>query len=1075
MQKWSFLGIAGLALLLFQPLCAQKEGAVWYFGNHAGLDFKEQYPKPLAVGQTNSSEGVSAISDKDGNLLFYTDGQIVYTSSHQVMTNGQGLYGNNSSTQSSIIVPWPNHPRQYYVFTVGKVGTLTNPHKGLYYSIVDMNSNRVDSINFNVKLLETCTEKITAIKHNNGNDWWILAHEIDQSVFYRYLLSDDLLQQEYQSIGLKHTGATGYLKASPDGDFVALATEGVQDLHFEVFKFDNKYGKLLPVPLPIKLQAEFMYGVEFSPTGKYLYGTNRQDGIIYRWKLDDFSQSAVEKNREIIFSDPNLKCGALQLALNGKIYVAFNNQPYLGVINAPDLDSGGFVKRGASLFDYTTNFKGISGFGLPNFPSVYFKNDIYYSNTCVNDSTVFYLASKDLFDSPPTWYINGKVLTGDELTYQVKYVFKNPFEDTIKVEGSKNGDKISYKRLIQIHPLPVLDIKDTTYLCAGQPVELHNGNYAFYGITNETGEYSDTIRTIDQPGLYTVTATNYQGCTKKDSTRAISKAQPKIERSPKDPVTVCPGDTITLTATGAESYIWEHEPGKQQNSVIVYPDSTTTFKVTGSNGGTCFGYDSIRIQVFKNNKLNLGPDLTPCAGDIVVLRGKDYAPGSVYTEWNWSTGGKTDSLIVLNSLPNLSLRVKDINGCSYKDSINIAYNPPVVVKIERSPDVSGPVCPGEPITLKATGADSYIWEHDPGVHLNSVIVYPDRDTIFKVTGSNGGQCFGSDSIQIEVFPNHKLYLGPDSIACSGDTVVLRGKDYDPGSVYTEWNWSTGGKTDSLIVLNSLPNLSLSVKDINGCLNTDTIKITFNPLPVISSVVKKDITCFGDGNGSLEITVDGNQSINLYSIDDGESWSEQRLYTNLPSGNYVARVRFESGCMSLAYPVTIIEPEPIEYQGKSIAPSCPDCTDGEIQINVTGGTKPYSFDWDGFNIHDSVFSDIGADTYVITITDANGCEVKFEYPLVAGELIIPNAFSPNGGNKNEKWVIRILDNRPDCLVQVYDRSGKLVFYDDKFYEPWDGTYLNQGKKLPAGTYFYLIQIDRKDANKPPQRGTVTILR
>jgi gliding motility-associated-like protein len=73
------------------------------------------------------------------------------------------------------------------------------------------------------------------------------------------------------------------------------------------------------------------------------------------------------------------------------------------------------------------------------------------------------------------------------------------------------------------------------------------------------------------------------------------------------------------------------------------------------------------------------------------------------------------------------------------------------------------------------------------------------------------------------------------------------------------------------------------------------------------------------------------------------------------------------------------------------------------------------------------------------------------------------------------VIKVLNNRPDCLVQVYDRSGKLVFQDDQFYEPWDGTYLNLGEKLPAGTYFYMVLIDRQDTNKPAMRGTVTILR
>jgi gliding motility-associated-like protein len=213
----------------------------------------------------------------------------------------------------------------------------------------------------------------------------------------------------------------------------------------------------------------------------------------------------------------------------------------------------------------------------------------------------------------------------------------------------------------------------------------------------------------------------------------------------------------------------------------------------------------------------------------------------------------------------------------------------------------------------------------------------------------------------------------------------------------------------------------------------------------------------------------------YSIDEGKYWSVQNIFRNVDAGNYTVQVRSGAGCLSLTSQATILEPDSLAYVIRSVAPTCPECTDGEISISVSGGTSPYSYDWHGYNVYDSVFTGIGAGIYPITISDINGCDINLDYPLTAGELFIPNAFSPNGGNRNEKWIIKILENRPDCLVQVYDRSGKLVFYSDNNYQPWDGTYLNQGGELPAGTYFYRIQIDRNDENKPPQLGTVTILR
>ena len=64
--------LAGL-LLSFSGAFAQKEGAIWYFGHGAGLDFTSHYPKPLTDGKLHAREGVATISDKDGNLILYTD------------------------------------------------------------------------------------------------------------------------------------------------------------------------------------------------------------------------------------------------------------------------------------------------------------------------------------------------------------------------------------------------------------------------------------------------------------------------------------------------------------------------------------------------------------------------------------------------------------------------------------------------------------------------------------------------------------------------------------------------------------------------------------------------------------------------------------------------------------------------------------------------------------------------------------------------------------------------------------------------------------------------------------------
>ena len=102
-------------------LFAQGEANVWYFGENAGLDFNSGSPVSLNNGKLNTVEGCATISDNNGNLLFYTDGIIVYDRNHNIMQNGTGLHGDPSSTQSALIVPKPLDPNIYFVFTVHRV------------------------------------------------------------------------------------------------------------------------------------------------------------------------------------------------------------------------------------------------------------------------------------------------------------------------------------------------------------------------------------------------------------------------------------------------------------------------------------------------------------------------------------------------------------------------------------------------------------------------------------------------------------------------------------------------------------------------------------------------------------------------------------------------------------------------------------------------------------------------------------------------------------------------------------------------------------------------------------------
>jgi gliding motility-associated-like protein len=91
-------------------------------------------------------------------------------------------------------------------------------------------------------------------------------------------------------------------------------------------------------------------------------------------------------------------------------------------------------------------------------------------------------------------------------------------------------------------------------------------------------------------------------------------------------------------------------------------------------------------------------------------------------------------------------------------------------------------------------------------------------------------------------------------------------------------------------------------------------------------------------------------------------------------------------------------------------------------------------------------------------------------LVAPELTVPNAFTPNGDGINDQWNIVGLSAYQQAVVDIFDRNGQKVYHSIGYGIPWDGTY--KGKEVPFGVYYYVI--DTK-VNGVVLSGYVTVIR
>ncbi|MBD8387398.1 hypothetical protein [Dysgonomonas sp. BGC7] len=303
-------------LYLGQGLYAQKENYNWLFSRNVGLTWKTTRDFPAiglfgtAVDATLSGipteipssiythEGCFAISDVDGNLLFYSNGITIWDKNGTPMPNANGdLTGHSSSSQSGVIVPYPGDNNKYIAFTLG-----ANISDNLSYSIIDMTLRQglgdvmpgKKNILISIGRRGMLGETLTAVRHSNREDFWIVAvgRGLDPSTNYAAFLNVWKVDKN----GVQHTPhyivsvgsapradmyPNGYIVFSPNGSKFAWNCYGESQenalVNFVFGEFDNstgKFGNRYIKKLGTRNNDGHGYGVAFSKNGKYLYLTS---------------------------------------------------------------------------------------------------------------------------------------------------------------------------------------------------------------------------------------------------------------------------------------------------------------------------------------------------------------------------------------------------------------------------------------------------------------------------------------------------------------------------------------------------------------------------------------------------------------------------------------------------------------------------------------------------------------------------------------------------------------------------------------------------------------------------------
>ncbi len=691
-----YISILLVFLSVTLALPAQKQGNIWYFGSKAGIDFSTGFPVPLTDGAIATDEGCATICDKKGKLLFYTDGISVWNRNHTVMPNGTGLLGHSSSTQSGVIVPKPGNQNIYYVFTVSDK-TEAN---GFRYSIVDMSADggNGDVTVKNILLFDNCTEKITAVRHVDNVGIWVIGHEWESNKFLSYLITRDGINSVENSTpgypvtssqGSVHTGNffnhIGYMKSSPDGAWIACAV--YEDGYFELFKYDNTTGAV-SYYLTFHSPIAGAYGVEFSPDCNMLYlSAMINPSAIYQFDLTQPTPEAVLKSQyEVVISFDDFACAALQIAPDGKIYVARYSKGYVGAIRDPNVKGSGC--------NYTDNMVYLSGrmckMGLPTFIQSIFNFRIkLVSNSPICEGEDLSLKSLYVYDAEYHWTgPDGFTSTDTSFTVASASVRNSgTYALTIKFPDFELYDTID----VVVNPVPRANAGPGLTMCLGDSAVFGSsvtGGSGSYDITWSPSEgLSDPkiaapVVSPLQSTRYYLTVDDKNGCSAWDSVDVIVNIPPLVyagaDRS------ICRGDATVLgdsivTGKKIETVIWQSSDGSFEGNdfkTVLTPEAGTDYFVTVTDEAGCSTSDTVHVIVNPVPAVKLGENILICS-DTTVPIGNNATLGTPPFSYQWyPSGGLSDNkaqftLANPDSTTTYVLTVTDVNNCTAADSVTI--------------------------------------------------------------------------------------------------------------------------------------------------------------------------------------------------------------------------------------------------------------------------------------------------------------------------------------------------------------------------------------------------------------------
>ncbi len=656
---------------------------------------------------------------------------------------------------------------------------------------------------------------------------------------------------------------------------------------------------------------------------------------------------------------------------------------------------------------------------------------------------------------------------------------------------------------ITVNPTPIVDLGPDQVFCDGESQTTLDATSPMATYVWDNGEVAPT-RVVSASGTYSVEVA-LDGCTTSDE---ITVMFGSLVYELGADTTLCPGEELILGNSLPDGITtW--------NGTTVSPTYTVTapgtYNVEFAGATGCNALDTLVVEYTTPGTIDLGPDVTLCAGEAVDLDAS--LPNATYL---WDDGLSSPTRTVTSS--GTYAVQAFVEQCTVSDVITVTVVP--LPTVDLGPDVE--LCPGSTTTFDATTANaSYVWQNGsteatytsggastvsvnvtvdgcsasdnaliamiegPTVELGAdTVLCEGASVVFDLDAAdaaflweNGSttatrlvdaegmiwvevtrnNCTVRDSVEVRVFSPDALDLGPDRTICSGASALLDAQI--SGATYM---WSTGS-TSSSISVSDPGNYGVTVT-LSACSASDQVTV---------EVLELEAPDLGP---DLRLCEGSSAALNVASTGANVLWSNGEQGPSIQvSAAGVYTVTLDSmGCTaSDAVQVTLIQP----ITEVDLGPDQSLCAGAFLAIEATV-IPGASYAWNTGSTGAVLFVDRPG-TYTVTATGPcinASSSVVIEAGDCGTYIHVPNAFTPNDDGINDVFLPVVAGPVDRFQLDIFDRWGERIHSTENRNAGWDGTYA--GVLSQDGIYVWTLTyrvLGPEGVKSERLTGHVTLLR